>query len=486
MTARQDQSEDATTKVDAKADPGSDTKADAKADAGSDAGADAKADPGAEAKADAKADPGADAEVGLEAAPAAPQEPAAGEPATKAGPPAPDDAADGAARRRFSALTMFSGRTGKIVASVLLVVLLAVGAGGVLWYRGAHVPDGVAYRVFDTEVTTQELDEQLLTLKALYGVAAPKEESRLDGFRRDMAKASAASMVLDRAAVDMGVAVADRQATDVLTRFVAESYGEGQAGRDQFVQALAQAGTSEAKVLGEIKRQLTVRELFNRVTAGVTVSDEELRVAFDERRDQLGTPELRELQNIVVKSRSEADQIVAELAAGASFEALAQQRSLDGATKAQGGNLGLVAARQLERAYADAAFGAPVGAVFGPVQTQFGFNVGKVVRSQPPAAAEFDKVKDQLRQVLVAERATAQWRTFMSDKLREADVVYADAYRPADPDALPAPPGPAPAPGPGTVPAPGAAPGPEAPPVPAPAPGSVPAPAPGDQPIAPR
>jgi peptidyl-prolyl cis-trans isomerase C len=241
---------------------------------------------------------------------------------------------------------------------------------------------------------------------------------------------------------------------------------------------MANKGTSEPKVLGEVKRQMVISQLSRQVTAGVTVSDQDLQQAFDQRRDKLATPELREIHNIVLRSKSEADDVAAQLAGGANFEQLAQQRSADASTKDQGGNLGLVAAAELDNAFATAAFSAPVGAVFGPVQSQFGFNVGKVVQSQPPAPADFNKIKEPLRQQLVGERVEAKWQDFLTGEIKKAHVVYGDSYRPADPDsAAPAPadqPGPAqsgpPAPGgqsaPGAEPAPGGQPAPGAEPAP--------------------
>jgi peptidyl-prolyl cis-trans isomerase C len=246
-------------------------------------------------------------------------------------------------------------------------------------------------------------------------------------------------MVIDKAAADRHIAIADRQVSDVLARYITQYYGDGPEGHDRYVQALANQGTSEAKVLAELKRQMALQQLITQVTAGVTVSDQDVSQAFDQRRAQLATPELRDLHNIVVRTQLDAQDLVNQLHAGANFEQLAQQRSLDDSTKNNGGDLGAVSAAQLEKPYADAAFAAPVSGVFGPVQTQGGYNVGKVVAVQPPAPAVFDKIKDQLRQALIGEKSTAVWTAYLTDLIKQAHVRYSDTYRPADPDALPAP-----------------------------------------------
>ncbi|MDT7684312.1 MAG: hypothetical protein QOG57_4622, partial [Pseudonocardiales bacterium] len=333
--------------------------------------------------------------------------------------------------------TLLATTKSRILAGVALVVVLALAGGGFYWYKSTHLAEGVAFRVDGQDVTVSQLDDDVQTDKALFGVQPPTEGPKLDQFRRDFAKATAVSMIIDKAAADRQVAIADRQVSDVLARYITQYYGEGPEGHDKYVQALGNQGTSEAKVLAELKRQMVLQQLVTQVTSGVTVSDQEVQQAFDQRRAQLGTPELRDIHNIVVASQVDADQVIAQLNSGANFEQVAQQRSMDDSTKDKGGDLGPVSAQDLEPQYAAQAFAAPVGAVFGPVQTRGGFNVGRVIQAQPPQPAVFDKIKDQLRQRLISEKSATVWGSYLTDLIKKAGVRYSDTYRPADPDALP-------------------------------------------------
>jgi peptidyl-prolyl cis-trans isomerase C len=381
----------------------------------------------------------------------------------------------------------------RVLAGAALVLVLALIGGVLYWFKDVRLGEGVAFKVYGQSVMATQLDDDVQTDKALYGVQPPTDGPKLDQFRRDFAKATAVSMIMEKAAADRHIAVADRQASDMLARYIAQYYGDGTDGHDKYVQALANQGTSEAKVLAEVKRQMVLQQLVTQVTAGITASDQDVRQAFDQRKAQLATPERREIHNIVTRSKDDADQVVADLNAGANFEQEAQAKSQDDSTKDQGGNLGQVAANQLEKGYADAAFATPVGAVFGPVQTQYGWNVGRIISSQPSGPAVFEQVAEPLRQTLIAEKSAALWRDTLSKLISDADVHYADTYRPADPDGLPSAtdqpdagaPGAAPAPGgqgdpaanapAGQVPAPGAAPA----PAPAPAPPAAPPATPG-------
>lgn len=363
--------------------------------------------------------------------------------AAETGEAVPDGAGEDAVpapTRRSRLVGMFrrpQGRREWLVAGTAVVVVIALVLGGLMWWRPADLPEGIAFRVSGQEVSVEELGREVDTLRALYGLQQPTAEPELDRFRRDIAQASAVGLLLERVAADRGVAISDKQAQDVLTRYIDQFYGGGTDSRTKFVQALGTVGTSEPAVLREIKRQLVVRQLFTDVTQGISISDEDLRRAFTERQAELTTPDRRELHNIVLTTREQADQLMAELVAGADFALLAAERSLDTSSKAEGGRLGTLTADQLEKGYADAAFAAPVGGVFGPVETRFGWNVGKVVAALPPEPAVFEKVGEPLRQRLGLDRATAAWRDWLSGQITEADVAYADEYRPANPNALP-------------------------------------------------
>ncbi|NKQ57732.1 parvulin peptidyl-prolyl isomerase [Amycolatopsis sp. K13G38] len=328
-------------------------------------------------------------------------------------------------------------RRGRWIALAVVALLAAAGGGGYYWYQSTQLPAGAAFEVGGRVVSIDELNQEVQTLRALYGVQPPTDEAKLDGFRRDAAKSYAVSLLLDQAARDANVTVADKTARDTLTKFVSRQLGDGPDAQHQFVQALGDAGTSEQAVLDEIRRQMTVSQLFNQITAGTTVSDDEVRSAFTTRGAQLATPEKRQLSNIVVSTKEQADQVVADLRGGTPFSAETQRYSVDGSTRDKGGDLGEVAANQLDKTYADAAFAAQPGQIFGPVQTQYGWNVGQVVHVVPATPAVFDQVKDQLKQDLVLEKALGTWRNWLAQRISDGHVRYADAYQPADADSPP-------------------------------------------------
>jgi hypothetical protein len=80
------------------------------------------------------------------------------------------------------------------------------------------------------------------------------------------------------------------------------------------------------------------------------------------------------VRHILVESESEADEILAELAAEADFAELAAEHSID-PTGQSGGDLGCAAAEAYVPEFATAVSEAEVGEFVGPVETEFGFHV---------------------------------------------------------------------------------------------------------------
>jgi peptidyl-prolyl cis-trans isomerase C len=305
--------------------------------------------------------------------------------------------------------------------------------------RVTALPDGAALRISGTVITTSDLKHRLEVLKALYGIAPPTDPKGQDTFRRQSAEAVALSVVLDRAAHDEGITVEEKDARDALGKMIAERFPDGLAG---FAQLLSDVGASEQDVVDEIKRQQATSALFDKVaTPERTVSEADARLYFDQHPANFLQPAARHLRNIVVPSQDDANDVLAKLRAGGDFAALAKQFSLDQSTRDAGGDLGFVSADQADGDFAGPAFSTAVGAVFGPVRCAHGWNVGQVLEQRPAVALAFDQVKVQLRSELAAAAAKTRWRHWVTQRVKAADIEYADEYRPADPAApLPAEP----------------------------------------------
>jgi len=329
--------------------------------------------------------------------------------------------------------------------SLLLSAVLAVAAVTVMatasWsgidtpWNDDPLPEDAVMRIGDDVIGVSELEARIDSLQALYGVVPPTDADELDDFRRDAAQSLAVSLVIEREAAARDIVVPRKQAELELAKIVSEQLG---GDREAFQNYLDTAGLSEGQIIDEITRTIVNQRLFEDVVADVAPATEaDAKSEFDERRDEMHAPEQRQLRNIVVETKKVADQVADELRDGASFQALARQISLDNATRGSGGDLGLHAADELDPAYAEAAFGADEGEIFGPVKSEYGWNVGLVQKVVPGKQYAFAEVKQTLLESLTNSAQLDVWRSYLRDALADADVEYADDYQPDDPDSLP-------------------------------------------------
>lgn len=320
-------------------------------------------------------------------------------------------------------------------AVLALAVALAASSGYALAadrVEDESLPAGVALRIGDDEITEEALTDRIATLQALYGVTPPAEDDpAADSFRRDAAKSFVIGEILERETERRDIVVPSKKVRAELNKIIDERLA---GDSDAFARFLGDEGITEEAVLGEIARTIATSQLYAEVVADVPdATIAQAREQFDTRRDEMTTPERRTLSNIVVESEADAEAVLAELAGGTPFAEVAAVSSLDTRTKDKGGDLGTVASADLDPTYAAAAFAAKKGEPFGPVRSEFGWNVGLVRAVKPGQKLSFADVKVTLLTSLTTKAQTAAWQEFLGDLLDRADAEYAADYRPEDP-----------------------------------------------------
>ena len=125
-------------------------------------------------------------------------------------------------------------------------------------------------------------------------------------------------------------------------------------------------------------------------------------------------------KHILTDSKEKCDAILAAIQSGeTSFEDAAKEKSTcPSGTK--GGDLGEFGKGQMVKEFEDAAFTAEIGAIVGPVQTQFGYHLIKVEEKKDAAVADFEEVKNSIRNQLLQQRQNKVY----SDKVKELREKY--------------------------------------------------------------
>ena len=132
------------------------------------------------------------------------------------------------------------------------------------------------------------------------------------------------------------------------------------------------------------------------------VSDEDAKKIFELRRDKLGTPEKREVSQMVFPNVEEALAARGRITGGLSFDDLAKERNLNLSDV----DLGMIAKSAIiDPAVADAAFALPSGEVSQPVQGRFGVALVKIGKIEPGVTPTYESLASQVKKELATERA---------------------------------------------------------------------------------
>ena len=135
------------------------------------------------------------------------------------------------------------------------------------------------------------------------------------------------------------------------------------------------------------------------------VSDEEARKIYDERKDKMGTPDKRQVEQIVFPNMEEARSARNRIDATFSFEDLAKERGLNPSDY----DLGLVAKSAIiDPAIADAAFALPSGEISQPVQGRFGVALVKVGKIEAATVPSYESVAATIKKEIATANARAK------------------------------------------------------------------------------
>ena len=234
---------------------------------------------------------------------------------------------------------------------------------------------------------------------------------------------------------DQAVARVDGQtvwASDVKREAVAQGLiGEGEPldiSSDRFRQVLDEVVDQKLLAAEALKRKLDKTPVAQRRLAAArerilgdmlvesvvadAVNENAIRGLYQEQLRLSKRSEEVRARQIVVATPQEAEAIKKLLASGASFEALAMERSRDAATRFNGGDLGYFTLDVMPESYDAALKDAAKGAVVGPFPVEGGFALARVEdrRMEQPIALEaarpqivrfltYDQIRDLLEKL---------------------------------------------------------------------------------------
>jgi len=159
---------------------------------------------------------------------------------------------------------------------------------------------------------------------------------------------------------------------------------------------------------------------------GKEPTDAELHAEYDEQVGKLDKVEYH-ARHILIADKDDkgasnkplGEQIIKKLKAGAKFDDLAKQYSIDTGTKAKGGDLGWFGAGRMVKPFSDAVAGLKKGEITPePVETQFGWHIIELEDTRDATPPPFDNVKEQLKKIVLQK----QFQAYLDGLKKQATI----------------------------------------------------------------
>ena len=319
-------------------------------------------------------------------------------------------------------------------AALAATAALAAGCGG-----NDDIPSDAVAVVDGTVITKAELDEFVGRAKTSYK-AQQREFPKAGTPEYQSLQTQAVAFLVQREefeleAKDRGITITDAQIAKRTTEIAQEYFGGDKAALKAQLKA---EGFTEADFRNDIISQLLEEEIFAQVAPqSAKVTDAAVKKYYDENKAQYAVPESREVRHILVKTKAEADDVVAQLKAGGDFAALAKKLSQDPGSKDAGGKL-TVRRGETVPAFDKAAFELDVNEISEPVKTEFGYHVIEPLSevtagSETPFAKVAETIRSQLTEEQDKKRQTAlqAWAAKLAADYKDK-VTYGTGYAPPE------------------------------------------------------
>lgn len=132
------------------------------------------------------------------------------------------------------------------------------------------------------------------------------------------------------------------------------------------------------------------------------IPEDKLRKEYEERKDELETPEQRQIQQILSPTEDKAKEVEAALAAGKDWQEVATGIAKQDPETI---DLGLLSRKEIPRELGDVAFELPLNQPSQPIKTPFGWHVVRVVKVEPGAMQTFEQARAKLEAELQLQDA---------------------------------------------------------------------------------
>lgn len=326
----------------------------------------------------------------------------------------------------------------KILATALISVIAVSSVGcNMITKTEAGIKKSPVAKFSNQTITKGDLDDRMTSVlaqfKSQYGDNFMTNSTYKDQYvqqEQTMLDNMITEKILLQKATELKVAPKDdaekKTLTDTKMAELKKSYTEDAIKQSGFT------GYTDPKLISYALDIAIMDKVYAEMIKGVTVDDKAVQdyynanpLQFTEKPNQI------HVAHISVATEADATKVKDRLNKGEAFATVAKDVSTDTATKDNGGDLGTIPYLNSTQdvAFMTAATSLNEGTISGPVKTQTGYDIIKVIKKETYPVKKFDAVKADIKNQLLSEAQSKkytdtlqQWKTDANIKLYDNNL----------------------------------------------------------------
>ena len=315
----------------------------------------------------------------------------------------------------------------KKICFLILTVFLIAG------FLKAQFSDKILVKVNDEIILQSELDETVELIKTQYKMLGKNyNESELNS--KTLNEMIEQKLIITMAR-DEKIEVSDDAVNDRVNEFI-DSLRNKFSSEEEFESALLKEGISYPDFRLKLESQVRDKLIYDKVKqkkqqefiSKAAVSDEDIRKYYEENKETFKINDEMNLAQIFfdkskgspVELKKKAEETVKKLLAGEDFNNLLKTLSQEDGVN--GGVLGWVDTTQMDKKIRTALSNAKKGKIVGPVETEDGFHILKIIDLKKGKIQELSEIKEKIRVKIIEGKIEKMWKEWI-DKVRQQAYI---------------------------------------------------------------
>ncbi len=274
----------------------------------------------------------------------------------------------------------------------------------------------VAAKVNGEEIALSAVESRLKREIARLGLDE-KDPKVIEEYREKALESLIDEFLIREEAKKQGIKVAEKEINAELERVRSMFKNE-----DDFTQALKAAETSIEELKKDIEFYLLQKQIWEKVTKGITIDDKEVIEYYEENKERFVRKEEVKARHILLETEEKAQEVLQKIEKGTNFSELAKEYSTDPGNKEQGGDLGWFERGAMVAEFEKAAFETEVGKISEIVKTQFGYHIILVEDKKEAGQQSFEEVEEQIRELLLYEKGQEKFNAWLEEIKKKSTI----------------------------------------------------------------